>query len=220
MDSLLKYLLETALWQATLYAFYLLAMRKEPFMKINRAFLILSPIVSLVAPLIKFDSGYVPAFIPREVMLRPIIVGSSEDINKITSSDSGINYYLLIYLAGILFFAVKFGYGIFRLQRMRRESISIKSESRIKGLRIKSESRIKRITLISRINRIIGLHGLRIKAESQIKRITQISRINRIIGLQGLRIKAESWIKRITQISRINRIMRITRIKNKGRITD
>ncbi|NJW52356.1 M56 family metallopeptidase [Salinimicrobium oceani] len=120
---MLQYILQTIAFQLLFLLVYELFLKKETFFTYNRAYLLLTPILALLLPLLKIPA--LQAAIPAEtlVMLPEVIIGgnSSETVSQnlaATTSEvtPAINWWLLVYAGGLLF-SLGFFFNKFRILR-------------------------------------------------------------------------------------------------------
>ncbi len=122
MNSAVNFLLESGVSLALLSLIYILFLRKETFFRLNRLFLLISVIFSILLPFLKFR-----VYDPQPVMLAEITVTPYRNLleavtiygrdfsGSVEQSISSSKIIVLIYLAGLLFFLGRF---IFRLTQV------------------------------------------------------------------------------------------------------
>ena len=105
---MINYILQIVLFQALFLAVYDFFLQKETFFKWNRFYLLLTPILSFIIPLLKFES--VQKAVPKAyieqlptVFLNPQIV-----IEQTTQSGSTLNYLAIAFYAGLSIFTFLF----------------------------------------------------------------------------------------------------------------
>jgi len=107
MSDFITYLLQSSLIMAALYTVFWLFLRKDTFFHVNRAYLILTAILSLAAPLVKLDlltGTTASSFI---IMLDPVLI-TSEKVERIASVNLGfVEVAAIIYFTGVVIFSVR-----------------------------------------------------------------------------------------------------------------
>ena len=116
---MITYIIQIILFQTLFLAVYDFFLSKETFYKYNRWYLLGTPILSFVLPLIK-----IPTFqkaMPQEVIIfLPEIVLSPQKVIEQTSfySSSSINYINLLFWIGVVLFTIVFLIKIFRIVQL------------------------------------------------------------------------------------------------------
>lgn len=122
MNSAVNFLLESGVSLALLSLIYILFLRKETFFKINRWFLLGSVLFSIVLPILKFG-----VFSPKPVMLAEVTVTPYQNLleaitvysHDLSGSIENViistNLLIYFYLAGVIFFFVRFLFRIFQI---------------------------------------------------------------------------------------------------------
>lgn len=128
--SITQYLLESSVCLALFYGFYHFLLRRETFFQLNRAYLLLMPLVSLAIPLANIQlSADTPS--PAIEAIYPIVVQAQqfqqqtwEQMESPTPafSLSLADLLLWIYLLGVFFMALVLVRGLWRLFRLIRHS--------------------------------------------------------------------------------------------------
>jgi len=123
MDKVINYIFESGFSLAVLTTIYILFLRKETFFKQNRIFLLGSILFSVIIPLVKLPA--ITSIGP--VMLPEVTVSPYKSILKIMSfygrpdgpdfnAIAGIiNVLIYTYLAGVIYFSLRFLYRILRI---------------------------------------------------------------------------------------------------------
>jgi TonB family protein len=127
--NMLNYIIEANVGLILFLLAYVVVLRKETNFKINRLFLLAGVIVSLLFPLLHFQSRV--ASIPTlgnllPTYLLPEIIITDRHIESSTGQffNKGIwLYFEMIYFAGIIFFTIRFLIQLFGLIRTIRKSI-------------------------------------------------------------------------------------------------
>ena len=108
---MLHFILQAIAFQLIFLLVFELFLKKETFFTYNRAYLLLTPMISLLLPLLKFD--FLQQAIPSEsmVFLPEVLIGtgsqtaaeiSSAATTEATASGFQINWWLITYAAGLL----------------------------------------------------------------------------------------------------------------------
>lgn len=104
------YLIQIIVFQLLFLLVYELFLKKETFFTYNRAYLLLTPVIAILLPLLKIP--FLQSAIPAETftILPEVLIGGSREVQSgLTSSsvapeaDQNINWWLLAYSAGFLF---------------------------------------------------------------------------------------------------------------------
>lgn len=115
---MIHYILQTIAFQLLFLVVYDLFLKKETFFNTNRFYLIITPILSLVLPLIQIPA--IRENIPQEYILQlPAVIIGGEGLVEAYISSALLNWQKLWLLGGVLsllFFSFKL-YGIFKLKR-------------------------------------------------------------------------------------------------------
>jgi hypothetical protein len=105
---MINYIIQAVLFQAIFLAVYDLFLQKETFFKWNRAYLLGTPILAFIIPLLKFRS--VQETLPQEylVQLPVVFLNPGEVIIQATTNTSTISYLETLFYVGLVFFASVF----------------------------------------------------------------------------------------------------------------
>lgn len=104
------YLIQIIVFQLLFLLVYELFLKKETFFTYNRAYLLITPVIAILLPLLKIP--FLQSAIPAETftILPEVLIGGSGEVQSgLTSSsvapeaDQNINWWLLAYSAGFLF---------------------------------------------------------------------------------------------------------------------
>ena len=107
---MLQYIIQTIVFQLLFLLVYELFLKKETFFNYNRIYLLLTPVIALLLPLLKFP--FLQSAIPAEalIMLPDVLIGTSSTVAPevssnviITSEAESLNWWLVVYAAGFLF---------------------------------------------------------------------------------------------------------------------
>lgn len=96
------YLIKSAIAIAILYSSYWLLLRNETYFKLNRAFLILSIAISMLAPLLKFNI-FEKTSNSIGNMIQPIVVTTK---GVIANNNNSLSILSIIYISGVVFFTL------------------------------------------------------------------------------------------------------------------
>ncbi|MGW1455027.1 M56 family metallopeptidase [Salegentibacter agarivorans] len=111
---MLDYILQAVLFQLGFLLMYELLLKKETFFTINRLYLLITPLVSLLLPLLKIESlsTLVPAdsiSALSQVLLPEVYIGGQPEniqqlpaVNVVQEPGLQINWWLVAYVAGVL----------------------------------------------------------------------------------------------------------------------
>ncbi|MFK5959641.1 MAG: M56 family metallopeptidase, partial [Lutibacter sp.] len=109
---MINYILQVILFQALFLAVYDFFLQKETFFKWNRFYLLITPILSFIVPLLKFES--VQKAVPQAYVeqLPTLFLNPQIIIEQTTQNNSTIDYLVLIFYAGLgtflFLFLIKF----------------------------------------------------------------------------------------------------------------
>ena len=111
---MLQYIIQVVLFQLGFLLMYELLLKKETFFNINRLYLLVTPLVSLLLPLLKIESlsTLVPADSISEisqVLLPEVYIGGEPEniqqlpaVNVVQEQGLQINWWLVTYVAGVV----------------------------------------------------------------------------------------------------------------------
>lgn len=116
MNTLPIYLAQSGISLALLYAVYWMFLRKETFFNVNRTYLVLSVLFSLLFPLLKFKF-FIPAGEETTfyVLLDAVTISSSKIEQTFTQNRSALEYFIIVYLTGVSIFGARFIFQIGQL---------------------------------------------------------------------------------------------------------
>jgi Zn-dependent protease with chaperone function len=111
---MLQYILQVVLFQLGFLLMYELLLKKETFFTINRWYLLVTPVISLLLPLLKFEG--LSALVPAEsisalsqVWLPEVYVGGQPEniqqlpaVNVVQEQGLQINWWLVTYISGVM----------------------------------------------------------------------------------------------------------------------
>lgn len=116
MNTLPVYLAQSGISLALLYAVYWLFLRKETFFNVNRTYLVLSVLFSLLFPLLRFKF-FIPAGEETTfyVLLDAVTISSSKIEQTFTQNRSALEYFIIVYFTGVSIFGARFIFQIGQL---------------------------------------------------------------------------------------------------------
>jgi len=122
MNNYIPYLVQSAITLMVLYSVYWLFLRKDTFFHINRFYLLLTLLLSLVIPLFDirlFTNGPVSSVI---ILLDPVVI-TAEKLEKVRSGHlSWFEIGGVIYLTGVVIFSLRFMIQIIQLAMIVRRN--------------------------------------------------------------------------------------------------
>lgn len=118
---MIHYLLQTIAFQLLFLVIYDLFLKRETFFNWNRVYLLLTPVISLLLPLVKI--GGIREAIPEAyvVQLPAVLVGGSQ-IGETTATNGFEFPWMLLWLTGLVVSIGWFGFKYFRIQKIRKRS--------------------------------------------------------------------------------------------------
>ncbi len=105
---MINYILQVLLFQALFLAVYDFFLQKETFFKWNRRYLLGTPLLSFIIPLLKFESIQKAVSQEYMVQLPTVFLNPQAVIEQTAQSSSTLNYISIIFYLGLAFFAVLF----------------------------------------------------------------------------------------------------------------
>lgn len=122
MNDLFRYLIQSSVCLAALYLVYWLFLRKDTFFSINRIYLVLTVIFSLVIPLLSFRFLSSETITPVMIFLEPVLI-TPEKIDSIAVSHlSWMEAITVIYFTGMIIFTLRFLIQLIQLWVIVREN--------------------------------------------------------------------------------------------------
>lgn len=137
MISFVNYLIESGISLSLFSAVYFLLLRRETFFRVNRWYLLVSVVFSVVLPLL-----HIPVYAAQPVMLNEITVTPYANLlSTVTIYSSGLTHeteafvlsysiFAYVYLAGVAFFGIRLMIQLLQIYRLIRNSRVVK-EGRI-----------------------------------------------------------------------------------------
>lgn len=116
MTHLINYLIQSSACLSALYLLYLLFLRKETFFMVNRIYLILVLLFSMVLPLIPIRLQTPAMLTSMMVFLDPVLITPEKVDSFTTFHFDWLETAGVIYLAGVIIFSLRFFIQIIQLQ--------------------------------------------------------------------------------------------------------
>jgi TonB family protein len=121
----MEYFLEINLYLTVFFTFYWIFLRKETFFSANRFYLILSVLVSFIIPIISFDYFT----LPTDQLENSVWIGELPELavtgKQVAVSISEIDFIQIIYVIGLVFFALRFILQLWKsIQLVRQSEVS------------------------------------------------------------------------------------------------
>lgn len=108
MNELFHYLVKSSVCVAVLYTVYWLFLSKDTFFAINRVYLVLTILLSLVLPLFPFRFQSLGTMTPVMIFLEPVLI-TPEKIESLTVRHlSWMEAIGVVYLTGVIIFSLRF----------------------------------------------------------------------------------------------------------------
>ena len=133
MINIGSYLLQMSCWLAAFWLVYVFLLKKETYFTLNRWFLIAGLMVSVIVPLVPVTYKVYRTVQPLEVF---VVENTNIDLAEPVNT---INYWLLAYLIGTVFFIGRLLYQHLQLYFIRKRSTSV-SVGSAKVYRMKKET--------------------------------------------------------------------------------
>lgn len=134
MSTVGNYLLQMSCWLAAFWLVYVLLLKKETYFALNRWFLNAGLVVSVVMPLVPFSYKVYHTAQPLTATLL-----QTTQVTAVEEPLFAVNYWLLAYLVGTMFFVGRLVTQHVQLYRIRKRSASI-SIGALKVYRIEKET--------------------------------------------------------------------------------
>ncbi|MEL6810206.1 MAG: M56 family metallopeptidase [Bacteroidota bacterium] len=111
------YILQTIAFQLLFLVVYDLFLKKETFFNVNRAYLLLTPVLSLVIPFIQISA--IRESIPEQYMMQlpAVVIGEA---SMETTAWSSLLRWQSLWILGALLSVSFFGYKLFRIYKLKR----------------------------------------------------------------------------------------------------
>ncbi len=126
---MINYIIQVILFQTLFLAVYDFFLQKETFFKWNRLYLLGTPILSLIIPLLKFDS--IKSTVPQEyiVMLPEVMLNPQAVIEKTVTTVETFNTINLLFYIGVAIFLLLFLLKLVKIIRVISSNRIIKKDS-------------------------------------------------------------------------------------------
>ncbi len=126
---MINYIIHLVLFQTLFLAVYDLFLQKETFFKWNRIYLLVTPILSFIIPLLRFES--IQKSVPQDyvVYLPEVVINPQVYIEKSTSFETGFNVLPILFYAGITLFTVLFLVRLTKIFKLILTNNSIKKDN-------------------------------------------------------------------------------------------
>jgi TonB family protein len=123
------YILQVNIYLVIFYGFYKLLLDKETYFTLNRVYLVSAGLLSLAIPFLRFE------WFTKQPVAQPVYIGVDQ-INQIIqttvisspaaqeSNFSILNFIAFLYVAGVLFFLVRFIVQLFSVRKMLKQTRS------------------------------------------------------------------------------------------------
>jgi len=125
---MINYSIQIILFQALFLAVYDFFLQKETFFKWNRIYLLLTPILSFVIPLLKLDSIKNTVSQDYMILLPEVVLNPQAVIEQTVLSTEIINYLNEVFYVGIAFFSILFLTKLFKIIKVIASHKIIKKE--------------------------------------------------------------------------------------------
>ncbi|MEI7896377.1 MAG: M56 family metallopeptidase [bacterium] len=122
MNTLFIYLFESATCLAVLYSIYWIFLRRETFFRVNRFYLLAMVCFSIVLPLLPWNLIVSHPSASMTILLEPVIITPAKLETAMQADTNWIGMAAWLYLAGVMFFLVRFALRLFQLHRIAGNS--------------------------------------------------------------------------------------------------
>ncbi len=115
---MINYIIQVLLFQVLFLAVYDFFLQKETFFKWNRFYLMGTPVLSFIIPLLKFES--ITETLPQEyiVLLPEVVLNPQAVIEQTTNSVATLNYLNLAFYIGLGIFSILFLVKLYKLIKL------------------------------------------------------------------------------------------------------
>ena len=122
-------IIQIAFFQVVFLAVYDLFLRKETFFKWNRLYLLATPILTFIIPVLKFD-GFKNTVSEDYIVMLPEVVLNPQVVIEQTSFAQEIqNYFFQIFYVGLVIFSILFIYKLFKILKLIADNHISKKEN-------------------------------------------------------------------------------------------
>ncbi|MGH1338909.1 MAG: TonB family protein [Aureispira sp.] len=119
---MLLYLLESSCCWVVLYGFYALLLHREKTFGYNRAYLLFALFLGLIAPSLHLEDQVAPILL-APIDIHALTTPALENIAEAAPTALYWSFLKLLYLLGLLFFAGRFLFSLFKIQAIYKNSI-------------------------------------------------------------------------------------------------
>ena len=125
---MINYTLQVLLFQALFLAVYDFFLQKETFFKWNRSYLLITPLLSFIIPLLKFET-FQKAF-PQEyiVQLPTVFLNPQVVIEQANDNNAMLNYITVLFYVGLIIFAFLFLIKLIKIIQLIRTNTVINKQ--------------------------------------------------------------------------------------------
>ena len=127
MDSIFQYIFQSFLSFACLYLIYFILLKNETFFRLNRYYLLISAVISLLIPFAKFEFAQTVSQNSISYLLDTVEFADNKIENLLPVHFQLSNILLYIYLIGVTFYTTKFLYQFYRIYKMISKFQVVKS---------------------------------------------------------------------------------------------
>jgi len=126
---MINYIIQILLFQALFLAVYDFFLQKETFFKWNRIYLLVTPILSFVIPLLKFES--IKNTVPQNymILLPEVVLNPQALIEQSVTSTEPFNYINLLFYVGVVVFSILFLVKLFKIFKVISSNKIIKKDN-------------------------------------------------------------------------------------------
>ena len=125
---MINYILQVLLFQALFMAVYDFFLQKETFFKWNRFYLLVTPFLSFIIPLLKFKSFQ--RTVPQEYIeqLPTVLLNPQAFIEQTNQHSSTLNFMTIAFYVGLVFFALLFLIRLTRIFKLIESNKVVKKQ--------------------------------------------------------------------------------------------
>ncbi len=137
---MINYIIQVLLFQALFLAVYDFFLQKETFFKWNRIYLLITPFLAFIIPLLRFES--IQKSIPQEyvVQLPTVFLNPQAIIEQTTANSATIDYLSIAFYLGLTIFSLLFLSRLFKIIKLISINEVIKKEDFNLVLLVKKQS--------------------------------------------------------------------------------
>jgi len=125
---MINYILQVILFQVLFLAVYDIFLKNETFFRWNRGYLLATPLLAFIIPLLKLES--IQTAVPKEYItyLPEVVINPQVVIEQSTNATVNTNYMLLIFLSGVLISTLLFLVKLTKIIKLITANKVIKKE--------------------------------------------------------------------------------------------